>query len=103
MAPPNENGPEVTTPQGRPEPASLTTRVARRRRRPPQAYASLFAPDARRTRWMLTFICPHCKRGHRALALTEEIARVLRPRGACGRIVRIRVARTYRGGSVEKV
>lgn len=108
MSRPNDNGPEVTTPQGRAD-TSLATkttntkRVARRRRRPPQAYASLFAPDARRVRWMLTFICPHCKLGHRALADTEEEAHGYRPRVACGRLVFIRVARTYRGGRGAKV
>lgn len=80
-----------------------TTKPQRSRRRAPQAFASLFAPDGRRRLWMLTFVCPHCGFGHRALARSEEGARVLRPRGACGRIVRIRVARTYRGGSVAKV
>jgi len=78
-------------------------KTSRRRRYLPRAYASLFAPDGRRKRWMLTFICPRCGFGHRALATTEEQARQLRPRGACGRMVRIKVARTYRGGPGAKL
>ncbi|OLT12207.1 hypothetical protein BJF79_22755 [Actinomadura sp. CNU-125] len=67
------------------------------RRRAPRAYASLFAPDGRRRRWMLTYVCPHCGFGHRALARSEQAARMLLTRGACGRLVVIRIARTYRG------
>jgi hypothetical protein len=105
MAPTNENGPEVTTPQGRPEDASLATKTSTedrvsRRRRSPMAYASLFAPHPGRARWLITYVCPHCKHGHRALAATEALARVRRP--LCpvyGRRVRVRVARTYRGSA----
>jgi hypothetical protein len=108
MAPTNENGPEVTTPQSRSEDASAnqtksSPRVSRRRRAP-QAYASLFAPHPGRANWLITYVCPWCRHGHRALAVTEALARVRRP--TCpvyGRRVRVRVARTYRGGNVEKV
>jgi hypothetical protein len=111
--PPNENGPrEDTTPrEGRSDdqvaatataalmitPSSDKVRRIRRRRKPPTAYASVFAPDARRNRWLITFLCPVCRFGHRALAATEDEANGLRPRAACGRRVEIHVARTYRG------
>lgn len=99
MSPDVENGaPPAKDARHSNEPVTTTsTSVVRRRRRPPNAFASLFAPDGRRQLWMLTYICPHCKAGHRALARSEENAHVLRPRGACGRLVVIRVARTYRG------
>lgn len=101
MSRPNENGPEVTTPQGRPD-ASLATKTDNtdrisRRRYVPRAFASIYAPDARRRRWLVVYICPRCKFGHRALADSEQEAEGLRPRGACGRRVVITVARTYRG------
>lgn len=66
------------------------------------APASLFEPDGHRKRWMITFICPACGYGHRALAESEQAARTLRPRGACGRRVVLRIARTYRGPATEQ-
>jgi hypothetical protein len=76
------------------------TSVTRRddSRRVPLARASLFAPDGvRRTRWAITYLCPVCGFGHLGRS-REAWAGVIR-RSACGRLILVVVARTYRGHS----
>ena len=60
------------------------------------ARASVFAPAPGRTLWALTFLCPHCHRGHFQRARSEDdVARVRRT--GCGHRVLVKPARTYRG------
>ena len=76
---------------------SITGAGARSRSsRLPLAHASAFAPCPGRALWAFTYVCPACGFGHLGRAGTE--ADIAGPRRArCGRRIRIRVARAYRG------
>lgn len=69
-------------------------------RRPPVAFASLYAPAGRRTMWWYTIRCPHCGAGHFGRVRDQEGARGVR-RAGCGRLVWVKVARTYRPGGTR--
>ena len=69
-------------------------------RRPPAAFASLYAPAGRRTMWWLAYRCPHCGAGHFGRVRDQEDARGVR-RAGCGRLVWVKVARTYRPGGAQ--
>lgn len=63
---------------------------------PPRAFASVYAPGGRRTRWAYVYVCPWCRTGHlgRARSMDQALGR---HRGSCGRTVWVVVARTYAG------
>lgn len=61
----------------------------------PVTYASLFAPSGRRRLWWLTYVCPACGSGHFGRSTTSDASGVRR--SACGRLIYVKVARTYRG------
>ena len=100
-------GPEVTTPQSRPnadlitDPASVNhgeaavaDRAAGPRRASRAVRASVYAPHPGRSWWWLAYICPHCGAGHLGRARTE--AEVPGPRRSrCGHLVVVVVARVY--------
>lgn len=65
-------------------------------RRYPVAYASLYAPAGRRRCWWAAYICAHCGGGHFARLRRAADASSVR-RSGCGRLIRLVVARTYRG------
>lgn len=69
-------------------------------RRPPAAFASLYAPAGRRTMWWLAIRCPHCGAVHLGRVRDQEDARGVR-RAGCGRLVWVKVARTYRPGGTR--
>jgi hypothetical protein len=78
----------------------MTRRGGHPGRGPRAAYASVYAPCTGRAWWWIAFICPHCGAGHLGRARTEEqVAGVRRTR--CGRLVRVRVARVYRGRALR--
>jgi hypothetical protein len=77
--------------------AQSKTRI-RRRRTPPNAYASVYAPDATRALWHVAYKCPFCARHHFGRARTEaEVTGVRTSR--CGRLVTVVAARVYRDRS----
>lgn len=55
-------------------------------RRYPTAYASLYAPCGRRTRWWCAYLCPYCGGGHFARLKSEGNAQGVR-RSGCGRLI----------------
>ena len=69
-------------------------------RRPPAAFASLYAPAGRRTMWWLAIRCPHCGAGHFGRVRDQEDARGVR-RAGCGRLITVVIARTYRPGGTR--
>ena len=64
--------------------------------RHPAAFASAFAPCARRRRWALAYACPHCGGHH--LGYTYIPPRGGLRRSGCGRLVWLVIARRYRAG-----
>ena len=69
-------------------------------RRPPVAYASLYAPAGRRTMWWLAYRCPHCGAGHFGRVRDQQSASGVR-RAGCGRLTLVKIARTYRPGGTR--
>lgn len=96
--PHNENGPGDATPQGRND-SHATVQPRSNGRHTSQrttAYASVYGPCRGRSRWLAVYICPFCQSGHAAYARNlDEVPG--RRRTRCGRLVRLIVARTYRG------
>lgn len=68
--------------------ASITASTVRARqsRAVPFAYASVWAPSSRRSRWLGVYQCPHCGQGHVALGAGEDDLTGPR-RAGCGRRV----------------
>lgn len=69
-------------------------------RRHPVAYASLYAPSGRRHWWWLAYRCPHCRAGHFGRVRDRQSASGVR-RAGCGRLVWVKIARTYRAGGAR--
>ncbi|GIL29928.1 hypothetical protein [Actinocatenispora comari] len=68
----------------------------------PVAYASAWAPSARRTRWVVVTRCPFCGAGHVSYAHEIERAGGLRRPGCRpGARYWVAVARTYTGEVAE--
>jgi len=64
----------------------------------PAAFASVYAPCASRARWLVVYVCPHCKLGHGGYA--HELEKIPGKRRArCGPRVWLIVARRYTAGA----
>lgn len=63
----------------------------------PVAFASAFAPCARRRRWAISYRCPRCGGSHLGYS-PDENAGGLR-RSGCGRLVWLVIARRYGGAA----
>lgn len=99
------------TPRGRPRQVtashanSATTTGAsnhrNRRKRPPIAPASVFAPDGRRRLWHFTYPCRVC--GSYNFGRSRTLAGVTGLRRAtCGHLVSVAIFRTYAGPGAER-
>lgn len=83
-------------PAGSPIPAGRSTDLSSSKRKPPVAFASVYAPDDSRAWWHLAFRCPACEGWH--FGRTRDESKVTGPRRTrCGRTVIVKAARTYRG------
>lgn len=89
----------ATAKQQGPSSAAMVTQqpAAGQRPEPPTVYASAFAPCAGRKLWGLTFICAWCGAGQFGRARTEAKLAGTRRTRCCGRLVLVKVARTYPG------
>lgn len=62
----------------------------------PAAFASLFAPCGKRSRWAISYRCPRCTGTHLGYSRDGNAAGLRR--SGCGRLVWLVIARTYQAG-----